>query len=53
MLNDVKKRRGRGRPLTQGRGHGSFIHFRDKPEGWKGQGKGMAPLGGGDHRSRE
>jgi len=32
MLNDGKKRMGRGRPLTQGRKHGSIIHFRDEPD---------------------
>jgi len=32
MLNDGKKRRGRDRPLTQGGGHWSIIHYRDEPE---------------------
>jgi len=32
MLNDGKKRMGRGRPVTQGRRHGLIIHFRDKPD---------------------
>jgi len=38
MLNDGKKGRGRGQPLTPGRGHGSIIHYRDEPDGMKGQG---------------
>jgi len=33
MLNDGKKRRGRCRPLTQGRRHGLIIRFRDEPDG--------------------
>jgi len=33
MLNDGKKRRGRGRPLTLERGHGFIIHYRDEPDG--------------------
>jgi len=32
MLNDGKKRMGRGRPLTQGGRHGLIIHFRDEPD---------------------
>jgi len=40
MFNDGKKRRGRGRPLTPGRGHGSIIHSRDEPDKSKRQGKG-------------
>jgi len=32
ILNDGKKRRGRGRPLTLGRQHGLIIHSRDEPE---------------------
>jgi len=32
MLNNAKKRMGRGRPLTQGRRHGLIIHFRDEPD---------------------
>jgi len=32
MLNDGKKRMGRGRPLTQGRRHELIIHFRDEPD---------------------
>ena len=32
MLNDSKKRRGRGRPLTQGRRHGLIIHYQDEPD---------------------
>jgi len=38
MLNDGKKRRGRGRPLTPGKGHGLIIHYRDKPDEWQRQG---------------
>jgi len=53
MLNDGKKRRGRGRPLSQGRRKGLFIHCRDEPDDREGQGKGLVPLGGGDHRSHE
>jgi len=53
MLNDGKKSRGRGRPLTQGRGHGLIIHYRDEPDDRVGQGKGSAPPGGEDHRNRE
>jgi len=32
MLNDGKKSRGRGRPLTPGRGYWLIIHFRDEPD---------------------
>jgi len=32
MLNDGKKRRGRGWPLTQWRRHGLIIHYRDEPD---------------------
>ena len=32
MLTDGKKRRGRGRPLSQGGRHGLIIHFRDEPD---------------------
>ena len=53
MLNDGKKRRGRGRPLTQGRGNGLIIHYRDEHDDREGQGKGSDPLGGGDHGNRE
>jgi len=53
MLNDGKKRRCRDRPLTSGGGHGLIIHFREKPDESKGQGKGLAPPGGEDHRNRE
>ena len=38
MLNDGKKCRGRGRPLTPGKGRGLIIHFRDEPDETKGQG---------------
>ena len=53
MLNDGKKRRGRGRPLSQGRRNWLIIHYRGEPDDREGQGKGLVPLGGGDHRSRE
>ena len=53
MLNDGKKRRGRGRPLTQGRGRGLIIHYRDEPDDREVQGKGSAPPGGEGHGSRE
>jgi len=32
MLDDGKKRGGRGLPLTPGRVHGLIIHFRDEPD---------------------
>jgi len=32
MLNNGKKRRGRDRPLTQGRGLTLIIHYRDEPD---------------------
>jgi len=32
MLNDGKKRRGRDRPLTTGRGYWLIIHYRDEPD---------------------
>ena len=32
MLNDGKKGRGRGRPLSRGRRHGLIIHYRDEHE---------------------
>ena len=38
MLSDGKKRRGRGRPLTPGRGHRLIIHYRDEPDESKRQG---------------
>jgi len=38
MLNDGKKRRDRGRPLTQGDRRGLIIHFRDEPDESKRQG---------------
>jgi len=53
MLNEGKKRRGRGRPLTQGRRHGLIIHYRDEPDNRRGQGKGSAPSRGEDHQNRE
>ena len=40
MLNNGKKRKGRGKPLTQGRRHGLIIHYRDEPENREGQEKG-------------
>jgi len=53
MLNDGKKRRCRGRPLTRGVGRGSIMHFRDEPDDAKGQGRGLVPPGGEDHAIRE
>jgi len=53
MLYDGKKRRGRGRPFTQGRGHRLIIHYRDEPDELEGWEKGLAPPGGEDHRNRE
>jgi len=38
MLNDGKKRRGRGRPLTPERGHWLINHYRDEPDESKRQG---------------
>jgi len=38
MLNDGKKHRGRGWPLTPGSWHGLMIHFRDEPDESKRQG---------------
>jgi len=32
MLNDGKKRRGRGQPLTPGKGNGLIILYRDEPD---------------------
>ena len=32
MLNDGKKRGGRGRPLPQRRRHGLIIHYQDEPD---------------------
>jgi len=51
MLNDGKKRMGRGRPLTRGRRHGLIIHFRAEPDKRKMQGKGLVPPGGEDHQN--
>ena len=53
MLNDGKQRRGRGRPLSRERRHGLIIHYRDELDDREVQGKGLAPPGGEDHRSRE
>ena len=53
MLNDGKKHRCRGRPLTRGVGRGSIIHFWDRPDNSKGQGRGLVPPGGEDHQIRE
>ena len=50
MLNDRKKRRGRGWPMTWGRRHGLIIHYRDEPDDGKEQGKDPAPAGGEGHR---
>jgi len=40
MLNDGKKSRGRGRPLSRERRHGLIIHYRNEPDDREGQGKG-------------
>jgi len=53
MLNDGKKRRGRGRPLTLVSRCGSVIHYRDEPDDREVQGKGLVPPGGEDHRNHE
>jgi len=53
MLNDGKKRGGRGRPLTQGRRHRLIIHYWDEPDDREGQGKGSVSPGEEDHRNRE
>ena len=53
MLNDGKKHRGRGRPLTRGKRHGLIIYYRDEPNNREGQGKGSAPPGGEDRRNCE
>ena len=53
MLNEGKKNRGRGRPLSRGGGHGLIIHDRDEPDDREVQGKGSAPPGGEGHRNRE
>jgi len=53
MLNDGKKNRGRGRPLSRGGGHGLIIHDRDEPDDREVQGKGSVPPGGEGHQSRE
>jgi len=49
MLNDGKKRRGRGRPLSRKRGHGLIIHYRDESDDREGLGKGSVPPGGDGH----
>jgi len=38
MLNDGKKSRGRGRPLTLRKGRGLIIHSRDEPDETRRQG---------------
>jgi len=53
MLNDGKKNRGRGQPLSRGGGHEVIIHYRDEPDDCEVQGKGLAPPGGEGHQSRE
>jgi len=53
MLNDGKKRRGWGRPLTQRRGNRLIIHYRDEPDAREGQGKGTAHPGGEDHQNHD
>jgi len=52
MLNDGKKNRGRGRPLSRGGGRGSIIHHRDEPDDREVQGKSSVPPGGEGPRSR-
>jgi len=49
MLNDGKKHRGRGRPLTRGGGMGRLIITGTNPTFFEGQGKGLVPPGGEDH----
>jgi len=51
MLNDGKKRAGRGWPMSQGNSNGLPINYRDKPDDRQGQGIGLAPPGGEDQRS--
>jgi len=53
MLNDGKKNRGRGQPLSCGGGHGVTNHYRDEPDHREVLGKGLAPPGGEGHQSRE
>jgi len=53
MLNDGKKSRGGGQPLTRGRRHGTIIHYRDEPNDREEQEKGLALPGGEDRRNCE
>ena len=52
MLNDGKKGRGGGQPRSRGRRRGAIKHYRDEPDVLEVQGKGLAPPGGEDRRSR-
>jgi len=53
MLNDGKKSRSGGQPVTGGRRRGAINHYRDEPDVLEEQGKGLAPPGGEDRQSRE
>jgi len=53
MLNDGKKCRGGGQPLSRGRRRGTINHDRDEPDVLEVQGKGLAPPGGEGRQSRE
>jgi len=53
MLNDGKKSRGGGQPLSRGRRRGVINHDRDEPDVLEVQGKGLVPPGGEDRQSRE
>jgi len=53
MLNDGKKHRGRGRPMTRRRRHWLIIPYRGESDEPERQGKGSAPPGGEDHQNRE
>ena len=53
MLNDGKKGRGGGQPLSRERRRGAINHDRDEPDVLEGRGKGLAPPGGEDRRNRE
>jgi len=53
MLNDGKKSRSGGQPMTGGRGRWAINHYRDEPDVLEVQGKGLAPPGGEGRQSRE
>ena len=53
MLNDGKKSWGWDQSLSRGVRHGVINKYRDEPDVLEVQGKGLAPPGGEDHRSRE